>query len=87
LTSRFFIPNEFSLLNRALFTLLGGFFLLVLIAQNLVYLNIPVRISAWSLSALALVQVCLYREKLLAWKLPTLISTSPFWTMNMASRG
>ena len=64
---RFFIPKEFSLLNKVLFSSIGGFFLVVLIPQNLVYLGVPVRISAWLLLGAALVQVWLCRHKLLAW--------------------
>jgi len=67
LTLRSLLPKEFSLLHKALFCLLGGLFLAVLTGQNLVYLNIPVRISAWIVLAFALVQVWLCRGKLLAW--------------------
>jgi hypothetical protein len=67
LALRFLIPKEFSLLNKMLFSLMGGLFLVVLIAQNLVYLGIPIRISAWLLLAAALVQVCFFRRKVLAW--------------------
>jgi len=67
LTLRGFVPNEFSLLNKVLFTLLGGLFLVVLIPQNLVYLNIPVRISAWLVLGVALVQTWLSRRKVGAW--------------------
>ena len=45
---------------------MGGLFLVVLIPQNLVYLGVPVRISAWLLLAAALVQIWLCRHKLLA---------------------
>ena len=64
---RFLLPNEFSPLQKVLFSLLGGFFLLVLVAQNLVYLGLPVRISAWLLLGPALPQVWLCRSKILAW--------------------
>src|ERR1700737_8776 len=57
LALRFFLPKEFSLLNKVLFSLMGGLFLVVLIPQNLVYLGVPVRISAWLILAAALVQV------------------------------
>src|ERR1700693_3993903 len=43
---RCFLPKEFSLLNKVLFSLVGGLFLVVLIPQNLVYLGMPGRISA-----------------------------------------
>ena len=46
---------------------MGGFFLVVLIPQNLVYLGVPVRISAWLLLAGALVQVWLCRHNSVAW--------------------
>jgi hypothetical protein len=64
---RFLLPKEFSLLNKVLFSLTGGLFLVVLIAQNLVYVGMPVRISAWFTLAIALVQVCLCRHQLLLW--------------------
>jgi hypothetical protein len=56
---RFLFPKEFSLLNKVLFSLLGGLFLLVLVPQNLVYLGVPVRISAWLMLAAAPVPVWL----------------------------
>jgi hypothetical protein len=64
---RFLIPKEFSLLNKVLFSLMGGFFIVVLIPQNLVYLGVPVRISAWLILGAALVQVWLCRHKFIAW--------------------
>jgi hypothetical protein len=66
LSLRFLLPKEFSLLNKVLFSLLGGLFLAVLIPQTLVYLGVPVRISAWPLLAAALVQVWFCRRQLLA---------------------
>jgi hypothetical protein len=60
------VPEEFSLLNKVFFSFIGGLFLVVLISQNLVYLGIPVRISAWLLLGAALVQVWLGRHKLVA---------------------
>jgi hypothetical protein len=59
--------KEFSLLNKVLFSLLGGLFLVVLIPQNLVYLGVPVRISGWLLLGATLVQVWFCRHKLVAW--------------------
>jgi hypothetical protein len=47
LALRFMIPKGFSLLHKALFVVVGGLFQVVLIPQNLVYLGVPVRISAW----------------------------------------
>src|SRR4029077_6331489 len=67
LALRFFLPKEFSLLNKVLFSLIGGLFLVVLVAQNLVYLGVPVRISAWLLLGAAFVQGWLCRLKLAAW--------------------
>ena len=67
LSLRFLLPKEFSLLNKVLFSLMGGLFLVVLIPQNLVYLGVPVRISAWLILAAALVQVWLCRHKFVAW--------------------
>ncbi len=64
---RFFILREFSLFREALFCLLGGFFLVVLTAQNLVYLGVPVRISAWLLLGATLVQVWFSRRELGVW--------------------
>ena len=46
---------------------MGGLFLVVLIPQNLVYLGVPVRISAWLILGAALVQVWLCRRKFGAW--------------------
>ena len=54
---RFLFPKEFSLLSKVLFSLLGGLFLVVLIPQNLVYLGVPVRISAWLLLGASLAGV------------------------------
>jgi hypothetical protein len=65
---RFLIPKEFSLLNKALFSFLGGLFLVVLIPQNLVYLGMPVRISAWLILGTTLVQVWFCRHKFVAWR-------------------
>jgi len=62
LVLRFLLPKEFSILNKALFTLIGGLFLVVLIPQNLVYLGVPVRISGWLILGAALVQAWLCRH-------------------------
>jgi hypothetical protein len=64
---RFLFPKEFSVLNKVLFSLLGGLFLVVLIPQNLFYLGVPVRISAWLLAGLALLQVWLCRRRFVFW--------------------
>ena len=54
-------------MNKFLFSLLGGLFLVVLIPENLVYLGVPVRISAWLILGAALVPVWLCRRKFAAW--------------------
>jgi hypothetical protein len=82
LALRLFIPREFSPLNQLLFSLLGGLFLVVLIPQNLVYLGVPVRISAWLLLGAALVPVWLDRHKLAKW-LRTLCANGDLRTLAM----
>ena len=67
LALRFLLPTEFSLLNKVLFSSMGGLFLVVLIPENLVYLGVPVRISAWLMLGAALVPVWWYRRKFAAW--------------------
>jgi hypothetical protein len=67
LALRFLLPKEFSLLSTVFFSLMGGFFLVVLIPQNLVYLGVPIRISAWLILGAALVQIWLCRRTFLAW--------------------
>jgi hypothetical protein len=62
---RCLLSKDFSPLNKVLFSLMGGLFLVVLIPQNLVYLGVPVRFSAWLILGAALVQVWLCRHKLL----------------------
>jgi hypothetical protein len=57
----FLIPRECSLLSKVFFASTGGIFLAVLIPQNLVYLGVPVRISAWLLFGVAAFQV--YRNR------------------------
>jgi hypothetical protein len=80
LVLRFLLPNEFSLLHKVLFSLLGGAFLVVLVAQNLVYLGVPVRISAWLLLGAALVQVWLSRRNFLA-RIRTLYANADIRTL------
>jgi hypothetical protein len=63
---RSFVPKQFSLLNKVLFSLVGGLFLVVLIPQNLFYLGVPVRISAWLILGAALAQVWFWRHKFAA---------------------
>ena len=67
LALRFLIPKEFSPLHKVLFSLMGGLFLVVIVPQNLVYLGVPVRISAWVILGAALVQAWLCRQKFVAW--------------------
>ena len=55
-------------------------FLVVLIAQNLVYLGVPVRISAWLLLGAALVQVWLCRHNFLA-RIRTLYANADIRTL------
>jgi hypothetical protein len=64
---RFLIPKELSFLNKILFSLMGGLFLVVLVHQNLFYVGLPVRISAWLVAAATLVQGWFCRRKLIAW--------------------
>jgi hypothetical protein len=66
LALRFLLPKEFSLLNKVFFSLIGGLFLVVLIPQNLVYLGVPVRISAWLILSAALVQIWWCRRNFFA---------------------
>jgi hypothetical protein len=68
LALRFLIPKEFSPLQKALFSLVGGLFLIVLVPENLVYLGVPVRISAWLILGAALLQAWLCRHKFDPWK-------------------
>ena len=82
LVLRFLLPNEFSLLHKVLFSLLGGVFLVVLVAQNLVYLGVPVRISAWLLFGAALVQVWLCRHNFLA-RIRTLCANADIRTLTV----
>jgi hypothetical protein len=64
---RSLLPKEFSPLNKVLFSLLGGLVLVVLIPQNLYYLGMPVRRSAWLVLGAALLQIWLCRRKVFAW--------------------
>jgi hypothetical protein len=63
---RSLIPREFSPLPKVLFSFLGGLFLVVLIPQNLFYLGVPVRISAWLIFGAALAPVWFYRRTFVA---------------------
>jgi hypothetical protein len=68
LVFRFVLPKDFSPLNKVFFSATGGLFLVVLIPQNLVYLGVPVRISAWLVLGAALLQVWVCRHKIFAWR-------------------
>jgi hypothetical protein len=68
LAFRFLLPKELSLSHKAFLSVVGGFSLVVLIAQNLVYFGVPVRISAWLLLGAALVQVWWCRSKFVVWR-------------------
>jgi hypothetical protein len=80
LTWRSLLPKEFSPLNKVLFSLLGGFVLVVLIPQNLYYLGMPVRRSAWLVLGAALIQIWLCRRKVFGW-IHTLSSNGEIRTM------
>jgi hypothetical protein len=62
-----FIRRESSPLSKLLFTFTGGFFLIVLLPQNLVYVGVPVRISAWLMLGLAVFQFFRKRGELPKW--------------------
>jgi len=62
-----FIRRESPPLSKLLFTFTGGFFLTVLIPQNLVYLGVPVRISAWLVLGFAAFQFFRKRHELAKW--------------------
>jgi hypothetical protein len=68
LFARSLLPKDFSLLNEVLFSFMSGLFLVVLVPQNLVYLGVPVRISAWIILGATLIQGWLCRQKLRAWR-------------------
>ncbi len=81
LSFRSLIPEDFSLLNKVFFSVMGGLFLVVLVPQNLVYLGVPVRISAWLVLAAALVQACcLFRHHFIV-RTRTLYSNAEIHTL------
>jgi hypothetical protein len=63
----FLLPKDFSALAKTVFTFALGLFLSVLIPQNLVYLGLPVRFSAWFVLALAVFQLYRFRRELRGW--------------------
>ena len=64
---RFLVPREFSPLSKVLFAFASGVFLAVLVPQNLIYLGVPVRISAWFLAGLAALEFYLGRRDWTNW--------------------
>jgi hypothetical protein len=62
-----FVPKSLSALSKLLFSFVGGLFLTVLVLQNLIYLGVPVRISAWFLVSLAAFQFYLARRNWVSW--------------------
>ena len=62
-----FVPKSLPALSKLLFSFVGGLFLTVLIPQNLIYLGLPVRISAWFLVGLAAFQFYLARREWGGW--------------------
>jgi hypothetical protein len=63
----FLLPRESSLLSKVFFSSTAGIFLAVLIPQNLIYLGVPVRFSAWILFGLAAFQLGRHRRRLGGW--------------------
>jgi hypothetical protein len=63
----FLLPKDFSPLAKTVFTFALGLFLSVLILQNLVYLGVPVRFSAWLVLGLAILQFYRFRRELGGW--------------------
>jgi len=63
----FLIPRECSPLSKVFFSSTGGIFFAVLIPQNLIYLGVPVRISAWLLFGFAAFQLCRRSRRLGDW--------------------
>jgi hypothetical protein len=61
------LPEQFSPLSKTVLCGTAGFFAVVLLAQNLFYLGIPIRISAWLTLGIALVQFWRYRGGLTRW--------------------
>jgi hypothetical protein len=63
----FLLPKSLSALAKTVFTFAIGLFLLVLVPQNLVYLGVPVRWSAWLAFAGALFQFYRCRCEFRGW--------------------
>jgi hypothetical protein len=63
----FLVPRDCSLLSKVFFSSTAGIFLAVLIPQNLIYLGVPVRISAWLLFGVAALQLCRRSRRLGDW--------------------
>jgi hypothetical protein len=75
-----FLPKELSFLNKALFCLVAGLFIGILVTQTLIYLGMPVRISAWILLGASFFHVWLSRRRLVAWK-RAFCSNAEIWTL------
>jgi hypothetical protein len=71
----FLIPRERSSSSQVFFSAVGGIFLAVLIPQNLIYLGVPVRISAWLLFGFAAFQLFRRSRRLGDW-LRTVLSNA-----------
>ena len=62
-----FVPKSLSALLKLLFSFIGGLFLAVLLPQNLIYLAVPIRVSAWFVMGLAGVGFYLKRRDWIGW--------------------
>ena len=82
LTLNSILPKGLSPVYKVLFSLVAGLFLVVLVPQNLFYLGVPVRISAWFALAVAVFQICFYRRRLLSW-IRTLGSNADIRTLSV----
>jgi hypothetical protein len=60
----FLLPQQLPVLTKTVLCGIAGFFVVILLAQNLFYLCIPIRISAWLILAAALAQFWRSRRKL-----------------------
>ncbi len=78
----FLIPRQCSPLSKVFFSSTGGIFLAVLIPQNLIYLGVPVRVSAWLLFGFAAFQLYRRSRRLGHW-LRTLWSNADIRTLGI----
>jgi hypothetical protein len=79
----FLLPKALSPLGKIVFTFVIGLFLLVLVPQNLVYLGVPVQLSAWFVLGLAAFQFYRYRREFRGW-LRTFRAHSNFKALGIA---